>query len=74
MPISLVKNHAFVDGNTRVAHAALEVFLLLNGAELRCHVDGQEAFWLGLAGTEKSKADLVAWLADHTVFEGSEDA
>jgi death-on-curing protein len=24
-------NHPFVDGNKRVAHAAMEVFLLLNG-------------------------------------------
>ncbi len=32
---SLALNHAFVDGNKRVAHAAMEVFLLLNGVELR---------------------------------------
>ncbi len=31
---SLVKNHPFVDGNKRIAHAAMEVFLVLNGYEL----------------------------------------
>jgi len=29
---SLIRGHGFVDGNKRVAHAALEVFLVLNGA------------------------------------------
>jgi len=28
---SLALNHPFVDGNKRVAHAAMEVFLALNG-------------------------------------------
>jgi death-on-curing protein len=28
---SLIQNHPFVDGNKRVGHAAMEVFLLLNG-------------------------------------------
>ena len=27
----LVRNHPFVDGNKRIGHAAMEVFLLLNG-------------------------------------------
>jgi death-on-curing protein len=30
---SLAQNHPFVDGNKRVAHAAMETFLMLNGAE-----------------------------------------
>jgi len=39
---SLTLNHPFVDGNKRVAHAAMEVFLVLNGFELRGTVDEQE--------------------------------
>jgi death-on-curing protein len=31
---SLALNHPFVDGNKRVAHAAMEVFLILNGHEI----------------------------------------
>jgi death-on-curing protein len=30
----IISNHPFVDGNKRVGHAALEVTLVLNGAEL----------------------------------------
>ena len=39
---SLIQGHAFVDGNKRIGHAALEVFLVLNGCELCESVDEQE--------------------------------
>lgn len=32
---SIVKNHPFVDGNKRAGHAAMEIFLVLNGYEIR---------------------------------------
>jgi death-on-curing protein len=32
---SLIMNHPFVDGNKRVGHAAMEVFLVLNGYEIK---------------------------------------
>jgi len=35
----LVKNHPFLDGNKRVAHAAMEIFLILNGHEIIAEVD-----------------------------------
>src|SRR6266568_5005439 len=46
---SLVRNHAFVDGNKRVGHAAMETFLQLNGSELLATVDEQEQLILSLA-------------------------
>jgi len=39
---ALVQGHAFVDGNKRVGHAAMAVFLVLNGFELVESVDEQE--------------------------------
>jgi death-on-curing protein len=62
---SLVGNHPFVDGNKRIAHAAMEVFLILNGHEIECSTDEQEAAWLRLAAGEESRAELVAWLREH---------
>jgi death-on-curing protein len=35
---SLIKNHPFVDGNKRTGHAAMEVFLVLNGLEIQAAV------------------------------------
>ena len=31
---SLIQNHPFVDGNQRIGHGAMEVFLLLNSHEI----------------------------------------
>ncbi len=64
---SLVGNHSFVDGNKRVAHAALEVFLQLNGREIAASVDEQEGLMLGLAAGQVSRDNLVQWLRQHLV-------
>ncbi|MBH0204207.1 MAG: type II toxin-antitoxin system death-on-curing family toxin, partial [Nitrospira sp.] len=46
---SLVQNHPFVDGNKRTGHAAVEVFLVLNGYELAATVDEQVGVILQIA-------------------------
>ena len=61
----LVSNHAFVDGNKRVGHAAMETCLLLNGFEIDAPVDEQEALMLSLASGEISREHLVDWLRSH---------
>lgn len=64
---SLVMNHPFADGNKRVGHAALEVFLVLNGHELRAKVAESEKLMLDLASGMVSREQLVAWVGQHTV-------
>ncbi len=64
----LVQNHPFVDGNKRLGHAAMEVFLILNGHEIRASVDEQESLILGVASGQVSKESLIEWLTQH-VFE-----
>ncbi len=59
---SLMRNHGFVDGNKRIAHAAMETFLVLNGMEIQASVDEQEGKMLLLAAGELSRAQLVEWL------------
>ncbi len=62
---SLARNHGFVDGNKRIAHAAMEVFLVVNGMELNASVDEQERFMLALAAGEISREALIEWLRAH---------
>jgi death-on-curing protein len=62
---SIVQGHAFVDGNKRVGHAAMEVFLVLNGFEIAASVDEQEQLVLGIASSKMSRDELVAWLRAH---------
>jgi death-on-curing protein len=63
---SLALNHPFVDGNKRVAHAAMEVFLVLNGLELAGTTDEQERLMLDLADGRVTREQLMVWLAGHT--------
>jgi death on curing protein len=62
---ALAQGHPFVDGNKRVAHAAMATFLLLNGADIAATVDEQEHLMLDLASGRMSRSDLVAWLREH---------
>src|SRR5690348_2906820 len=52
---SLIQNHAFVDGNKRIGHAAMEVFLLLNGYEINSSVDDQEKIIIDVASGKVSR-------------------
>ena len=63
--LSLVQGHAFVDGNKRVGHAAMETFLILNGTEIDAPVDEQERLILNLAAGRIERSHLVDWLRQH---------
>ncbi len=60
---SLLMNHAFVDGNKRVAFFATDVFLRSNGWKLEVDPDEAHAFLIGLL--ERSECDferLLPWI------------
>jgi death on curing protein len=59
---SLTLNHPFVDGNKRAAHAAMEVFLMLNSLELIGTVDEHERLMLDLADGRISREHLATWI------------
>ena len=63
---SLALNHPFVDGNKRVAHAAMAVFLIMNGLDLIGTVDEQERVMLNLAAGTLTRDQLSLWLDEHT--------
>ena len=64
---SLVQNHAFVDGNKRIGHAAMEVLLVVNGFELDADVDEQERVIFSVASSQTSRDELIAWVESHVV-------
>ncbi len=60
---SLLMNHAFIDGNKRVAFFATDVFLRLNGWKLDVNPDEAHAFLIGLL--EKGECTferLLPWI------------
>jgi death-on-curing protein len=62
---SLVANHPFVDGNKRVGHAAMETFLVLNGAEIDADLAEQERVMLDVAAGRVGRSQLAEWLRQH---------
>ena len=64
---SLIQNHPFVDGNKRIGHAAMEVFLLLNSHEIDAPVDDQEKIIINVASGKVSRIDLSEWIGKHIV-------
>lgn len=62
---SLVRNHALVDGNKRLAWAATRVFYLLNGRDLTYTVDEAEALMLTAAAGGQDVPEIATWLRHH---------
>lgn len=61
----LCSNHPFVDGNKRVAVAAAEVFLLVNGFELGATDDELEEITMRVAEGQISKEQVVGFFSQH---------
>ena len=64
---SLIRNHGFLDGNKRIAHAAMEVFLVMNDMEISASVSEQERFMLFLAAGDISRESLADWLRSNVI-------
>ena len=58
----LTQAHAFVDGNKRVGAAAMETFLVVNGAGLDASDDDFYEHIMGIAAGELDRDQVEAWL------------
>jgi death-on-curing protein len=59
----LAQNHAFVDGNKRVAAAAMIMFVYLNDHDLACNEDELVELTLGVASGTTTQAEVAVFLA-----------
>ena len=62
----LLRNHPFVDGNKRIALAAMVVFLDLNGWELTCSEAEETAIILKAATREITERTWIEWVQPST--------
>jgi len=63
---SLLINHAFVDGNKRVAFFATDIFLRLNGWKLVLTADDGEQFIIGMLEANDCSFDkILKWIQGH---------
>lgn len=61
----LARNHAFVDGNKRIAFHAMMVFLRGNGVEFSPDPAHATEIILSLAAGEVSEESLTRWIRDN---------
>jgi len=60
---SLIMNHAFVDGNKRVAFFVTDIFLRLNGFKLKVEAKEAHRFLIGLLESHQCTYDnLLPWI------------
>ena len=63
---SLTQNHAFIDGNKRVAFASTAIFLRMNGYRLKVDADNGESFLINRVIKNKAEINEIAdWLEKH---------
>lgn len=63
---SLGRNHAFVDGNKRVAFALTAIFLRLNGHRIVVGAAEAESFLIEhMIASRAELAEIAAWLEQH---------
>ena len=61
----LAKNHAFVDGNKRIAFMTMVVFLRKNGVRFAPDQSHATAMMMSLAAGEVSEESLARWIRDN---------
>ena len=59
---SLVRNHALIDGNKRLAWSATRAFCLLNGYDLSYDVDDAEVLVIAAATGSLDVPEIAEWL------------
>ena len=63
---SLSQNHAFIDGNKRIAFATTAIFLRMNGFRLVVDPDNGESFLIDRVIKAKAQLDEISqWLERH---------
>ena len=62
---ALIQGHAFIDGNKRVGHAAMDVFVRLNGHFIIADIDEQERAVLAVASSQWSRERFLVWLEEN---------
>lgn len=63
---SLTQNHAFIDGNKRIAFATTAIFLRMNGYRLKVDADNGESFLIDEVIKKKISIEIISkWLEKH---------
>ena len=62
---SLIQNHPFADGNKRTGHAAMAMFLAINGYMIDASIDEQTEVILSVAAGKLERDQFTKRLSNH---------
>ena len=62
---SIIQNHPFIDGNKSTGHAAMAMFLAINGYKINASIDEQYEIILSVASGKLGRDRLAEWLANY---------
>lgn len=60
---SLIQNHPFIDGNKRIGHAIMAMFLAMNNFKITATIDEQYEIIMSLASGNLKREDFAEWLS-----------
>jgi death-on-curing protein len=63
---SLIKNHAFIDGNKRIGIAVMIIFLKSNDFNISCTNDELTSLGFGIADGTIDEGDIKNWISEHS--------
>lgn len=66
----IARNHAFIDGNKRTGFVAAELFLRLNGYQLRAGDGDCVLTMLAVAAGDLAEEEFANWIRGHAVLRG----
>jgi len=64
--LSLLLNHAFIDGNKRTSIATMFVFLELNNFQINCPQQELIDLAIGIENKKTKKEDIINWLEKYS--------
>jgi len=62
---SLIQNHPFIDGNKRIGHAVMALFLAMNNFRIDATIDEQYEIIMSVASGNLEREDFTTWLSNH---------
>ena len=62
---SLIQNHPFIDGNKRLGHAVMAMFLAMNNFRIHADTDEQYEIIMSVAAGNLKRKDFAQWLSNH---------
>ena len=62
---SIVKNHPFIDGNTRIEFVLMRLVLLQNGFDIDATQDEKYTFVISIANGEFDYEKIYSWILNH---------